>query len=102
MHLLVLNHFLQRKTDGDRREIYNLTRLFNIREGISRKDDTLPERLLSETLSNSPAKGVTVPLTVLLEEMLDEYYLIRGWDHNGKPTNGLLKELDLVDCESND
>lgn len=82
--------------------IYNLTRLFNIREGISRKDDTLPERLLSETLSDAPAKGVRGPLKVLLEEMLDEYYLIRDWDHNGKPTKRLLKELDLVECESTD
>ena len=76
-------------TIGER--ISNLIRLFNIREGISAADDTLPPRLLNETLSSGPSKGVTVPL----KEMLEEYYLVRGWDEQGVPKNTKLERLGL-------
>ncbi|KJS21544.1 MAG: hypothetical protein VR72_09950 [Clostridiaceae bacterium BRH_c20a] len=78
--------------------IYNLTRLFNIREGITHKDDTLPLRLLEESLSDGPSKGVTVPLN----EMLTEYYLIRDWDEMGRPNKQKLRELGLGEefCKS--
>ena len=72
--------------------INNITRLFNLREGITTSDDTLPPRLLKDTLQDGPAKGHTVPL----EEMLQDYYLIRGWDQEGKPTENKLKELGLT------
>ena len=71
--------------------IYNLERLFNIREGFSRKDDTLPERFLKEPLKKGPSKEKIVPL----ERMLKEYYKVRGWDENGIPTNDLLNKLSL-------
>jgi aldehyde:ferredoxin oxidoreductase len=71
--------------------IYNLTRLFSMREGISRKDDTLPERLLKEPVSEGPTKGVVVDL----DTMLDEYYLVRHWDDEGRPTKEKLTELGL-------
>ena len=71
--------------------IYNLTRLFSMREGISRKDDTLPERLLKEPVSEGPTKGVVVDL----DTMLDEYYLVRHWDDEGRPTKEKLAELGL-------
>jgi aldehyde:ferredoxin oxidoreductase len=71
--------------------IYNLTRLFSMREGISRKDDTLPERLLKEPVSEGPTKGVVVDL----DTMLDEYYLVRHWDDEGRPTKEKLVELGL-------
>lgn len=71
--------------------IYNLTRLFNQREGLDRKDDSLPYRQLNEPLPDGRAKGSTVKL----EPMLEEYYLLRGWDENGNPTSKKLKELGL-------
>ena len=71
--------------------IYVLERYMNVREGISRKDDTLPERLLIEWREDDPQK-----LTVPLDEMLDEYYKLRGFDKNGIPTEKTLKKLGIV------
>lgn len=72
--------------------IYNLARVFNVREGASRADDTLPARLLEEPLPEGPAEGLVVDL----EPLLDAYYEFRGWDRaTGKPTAEKLKELDL-------
>jgi len=71
--------------------IYNLERVFNVREGLTRADDTLPKRLLEEPLPEGPAKGQVVDL----EPLLDAYYKFRGWDKNGKPTPEKLKELGL-------
>ncbi|MBS7648741.1 aldehyde ferredoxin oxidoreductase, partial [Candidatus Bathyarchaeota archaeon] len=62
--------------------------------GFSRKDDTLPERVLKEPLKKGPAKGYVVKL----KPMLDEYYGIRGWDiKTGIPTRKKLEELGLKD-----
>ncbi len=77
-----------RKT-GER--IYNLERAYLVREGCSRKDDTLPPRLLEEPLPEGPAEGHTVNL----DPMLDAYYKFRGWDNDGKPTKEKLQELGL-------
>lgn len=71
--------------------IITLTRLFNIREGLQRKDDTLPDRCLKEPLADGPAKGHTVDL----EPMLDEYYNLMGWDKEGAPEKKMLQELGL-------
>jgi aldehyde:ferredoxin oxidoreductase len=83
-----------RKT-GER--IYNLERVFNIREGITRTDDTLPRRLLEEPLPEGPAEGQVNNLEILL----DPYYEFRGWDKaTGKPTPEKLKELGLEEVIS--
>ena len=74
--------------------IWNLTRLFNVREGITRKDDTLPPRFMEEPLPEGTTKGQVVTKE-MLDEMLDEYYALRGWDKNGVPTEEKLKELGL-------
>ena len=72
---------------------YNLARVFSIREGLTRADDTLPPRLLEEPLPEGPAKG---KVNENLPEMLDKYYELRGWDKaTGKPTPAKLKELAL-------
>jgi len=77
--------------------IWNLVRLFNIREaGISRKDDTLPGRMFKEPLP-MPPKGkekISLPKESF-DEMLSEYYFIRDWDDNGTPTKEKLVELNL-------
>jgi aldehyde:ferredoxin oxidoreductase len=72
--------------------INNLERLFNIREGLTRKDDTLPRRLLKEPMPTGPSQGNTVPL----DQMLDEYYELMGWDSDGVPTAKRMQELGLV------
>jgi aldehyde:ferredoxin oxidoreductase len=71
--------------------IWTLERLFNLRAGFGRADDTLPARLLSEPVVDGPAKGHVVDLS----PMLDEYYAGRGWDAEGIPTHGKLQELGL-------
>lgn len=71
--------------------IWNLERLFNLKAGISGKEDRLPDRLLKEPMPSGPAKGNVVKL----EKMLPEYYELRGWDKEGVPTKERLKELGL-------
>ncbi|KYH37316.1 MAG: hypothetical protein AYL29_007520 [Candidatus Bathyarchaeota archaeon B24] len=71
--------------------VYNLTRLFDVREGVTRKDDDLPGRLLNEPMPEGPAKGSKVEL----EEMLDEYYSIRGWSSDGVPERETIERLNL-------
>jgi aldehyde:ferredoxin oxidoreductase len=70
--------------------IFNLKRLFNTRLGISRKDDTLPPRMLTHkkdyTTNELPPLGL----------LLNEYYTYRGWDEFGIPTKKTLKELGLA------
>ncbi len=78
-------------TAGER--IYNLCRMFNIREGISRKDDTLPPRI-GEPLSEGGSAGHTVNQKEL-DQMLDEYYDLRGWDSNGIPKPETLERLGI-------
>ena len=77
-----------RKT-GER--IFNLQRVYNIREGLTRADDTLPKRLLEEPMPEGPAKGHIVNL----EPLLDAYYANRGWNNEGKPSTKKLEELGL-------
>jgi len=75
--------------------VYNLTRAACIREGVSRADDVLPERLMSEPLPGGPAGGM-VNDREMLELMKDAYYDFRGWDREtGVPTETKLRELDL-------
>jgi len=71
--------------------IWNLERMFNLKAGFAKKDDTLPKRLLEEPSPRGPAKGQVVELA----KMLEEYYELRGWDENGIPTEEKLNELGL-------
>jgi len=72
--------------------VWNLERLFNLKAGLSGKDDTLPPRILHEGIPEGPAKGMVGKL----HEMLPEYYKLRGWDGAGVPTKAKLKELALA------
>ena len=56
--------------------IWNLERQYNLAAGFTRKDDDLPPRLKKEAAKTGPAKGVVSHV----EEMLPEYYKVRGWD----------------------
>jgi aldehyde:ferredoxin oxidoreductase len=69
-------------------------RLFNVREGFSRKDDTLPARLTNEPKPDGPTKGSVVPL----EELKDSFYKAMGYDlGTGNPTEATLKRLGIED-----
>ncbi len=81
-------------TIGER--IYNVARAFNVREGFSRKDDTLPWRILHEPIPKGKSAGSYVKPKEL-EHMLDEYYQARGWSEDGIPTKVKLVSLDLED-----
>jgi aldehyde:ferredoxin oxidoreductase len=75
--------------------INNLAKAFNVREGLSRADDTLPERLMTEPLKAGASKGQMISRADL-DVMLDEYYRERGWDvETGVPTRAKLAELRL-------
>jgi aldehyde:ferredoxin oxidoreductase len=73
--------------------IWNMTRMFNWREGFQREHDTVPPRF-KEPLPSGPAKGHKFT-DEDINKMLDEYYSKRGWDEQGKPTKEKLIELGL-------
>ena len=74
--------------------IYNICRLFNVREGINRIHDTLPHRL-TEPLPEGASSGERVRPEDL-DTLLNEYYVLRDWDDNGMPSRDLLVRLDLA------
>jgi aldehyde:ferredoxin oxidoreductase len=71
--------------------IWNLERMFNNAAGLTRADDALPPRITSEPLTEGASKGHVVDLN----PMLSEYYQVRGWDSQGRPTSDKLRELGL-------
>jgi aldehyde:ferredoxin oxidoreductase len=80
-------------TAGER--VFNLCRMLIVREGASRKDDTLPERF-GKPMPAGPTAGETVTATEL-QSMLDEYYRLRGWSNEGVPLKETLDRLGLLD-----
>lgn len=67
-------------------------RLFNMREGVTRKDDSLPGRLLNEPKPDGPTKGAVVPL----EALKDDFYNTMEYDlETGNPTDALLTRLGI-------
>ena len=61
--------------------IQNTTRIFNIREGLTKKDDTLPQRFFREGIG----AGKSVIREDELERLISDYYMLRGWDSDGVP-----------------
>lgn len=74
--------------------IWNIERAFNVREGIDRKLDTMPDRLLKEPMPREPAKGQIFEL----DKLVEDYYKVRGWDERGRPTKEKLSELGLAEA----
>jgi aldehyde:ferredoxin oxidoreductase len=71
---------------------WNLERLWNLKAGLTKADDSLPKRLLTEAHKSGPSAGVTVDL----DTMLPIYYEERGWDEDGVPSKEKLLELGLA------
>jgi aldehyde:ferredoxin oxidoreductase len=74
--------------------MFTLERAFNIRQGLGRKDDFLPQRIRTEPLHTREAKGEGQTVSHS-DEFLDKYYSLRGWTKEGIPTEQKLKELGL-------
>ena len=88
----------------------NLERMYNVRQGMDRADDVLPQRFTAEPLdvweftpdletgevvrSERPVRAGAIVRD--LDAMLDRYYDLRGWDRNGKPTDETLRRLGLA------
>ena len=76
--------------------INNLKKLFNIREGWTRSDDTLPARVLTEVLPDGVAEGTGLSREDL-DMMISSYYRARGWTEDGLISKPKLRELDLTE-----
>lgn len=76
------------------KRIITMERAFNMREGMGRKDDTLPQRMLTEPLhtSGAPGEGEMIRRQ---DEFLDRYYQLRGWSKEGIPTAKELEDLGI-------
>ncbi|MHA1335949.1 MAG: aldehyde ferredoxin oxidoreductase family protein [Promethearchaeota archaeon] len=72
--------------------IFNLKRLFNVKCGITKNDDRIPEKLAKTLLDKGRARNKVLKI----DNMLSEYYKIRGWDENGIPTKERLNKLSII------
>ena len=80
--------------------INTLAKLINTREGLGRKDDTLPWKVMNQPITDDgPAKGAVVTQDEL-DLMLDDYYQARGWNVEGVPTKAKLQALGMQDYQS--
>jgi aldehyde:ferredoxin oxidoreductase len=76
--------------------VCNLKKAFNIREGWTRADDTLPPRAMYDPIPSGPSKGsVVTPEELAL--LIDDYYEARGWTEDGMIPRAKLIELGLED-----
>ena len=74
--------------------INNIARLFNIREGFTREQDTLPNRIFNDTIKTGHTAGRNIPKEEF-EKMLSEYYQIRGWQQDGTIGSQKITDLDI-------
>jgi aldehyde:ferredoxin oxidoreductase len=75
--------------------IWNILRLFNVREGFNVNDDSLPKRIFNDTLKSGITSGKVLPHDQFII-MLQEYYRLRGWDTKGVPTQEKLAQLKML------
>lgn len=76
--------------------VWNLKKAFNIREGWTRADDTLPPRVLNDPIPAGPSKGSYVTAEEL-DMLIADYYQARGWTEEGLIPRSKLIELGLED-----
>ncbi|NVM43740.1 MAG: hypothetical protein HWN79_02395 [Candidatus Lokiarchaeota archaeon] len=70
-----------------------MARAFNIREGLTKKDDWLPERFFQPHTSGALAETAIKPEE--FKKAIMTYYKMMGWDEDGIPTKSKLEELEL-------
>ncbi len=96
----LLSSFLEKEVTPEEfmevgERICNVQRLYLAREGVTRKDDTWPDRFFEEELPEGPARGAVVSRETI-SRVLDEYYDARGWDKKmGWPTVETLSRLGI-------
>ncbi len=76
--------------------IVTARKLFNVREGWTREEDTLPERFLTEALPDGPVAGAALSARGL-NRMIAAYYEARGWTHEGDVPSSVVTDLGLDD-----
>ena len=84
-------NFTAESLDEFGERVWTLERLFNYREGVTAKDDTLPTRILEDPVPDGPSKGHTVPLA----KLLPQYYKSRGWSEKGDIPDSLKAKVGL-------
>jgi len=77
------------------KRIIDIERMFNNREGISRKDDTLPKKYFDDPMPLKIAKGHRVDRKEF-DKLLSRYYKLRGWDEDGQVKKERVKELEAL------
>ncbi len=76
--------------------IWDMTRIFNLREGLDPAEDRLPRRFMQEPIAEGPQQGEYFDQNQI-QTMLREYYKLRGWDESGYPQKETRNGLDLED-----
>ncbi len=77
------------------KRIIDIERMFNNREGITRKHDTLPKRYFDDPMSLNVAKGHHIDRKEF-EKLLTRYYKLRGWTNEGKVKKERVQELEVL------
>jgi len=72
----------------------NLMRIYNNREGLTRKDDRLPKKFYKALQGEGPTSGIALTHEEI-EMAIDEYYHMAEWDNDGKPTAEGLKKIGI-------
>jgi aldehyde:ferredoxin oxidoreductase len=70
-------------------KINNLCRYYNLREGVTKQDDRLPDLFMNVPLKKGQYNGITVSKENF-EKMLNEYYKLRKWDTSGIPSKDTI------------
>jgi aldehyde:ferredoxin oxidoreductase len=76
-----------------------LSKIYNLREGIEKDQDRLPDRFFSP-LNKGPLSGVAIDRSSF-QIARDHYYQLMGWDINGRPTKSKIRDLSLDDLNLN-
>lgn len=86
---LMISDFNGLMEAGER--VFNLEKMFNLREGFSREDDSLPERFFAEAFTLGPKKGAKLDRQEF-NELMDSFYAESQWDKKTtRPTDEKLK-----------
>ena len=82
------------KVEKTGERIFNLQRMFNVMADFDKTNDTLPARFHKEVLKDGPPKDIPMPKAAF-DNALKEYYALRGWDSDGRPTKQKLIDLGI-------
>jgi len=93
--------FTRKELETVGKRVIDTERIFNNREGVTRKDDTLPKRYFDEPSKLNIAKGHHIDRKEF-SKALSRYYKLRGWTENGLVRADRIKELEaLQELENN-